>query len=103
MAAINWEVLQDDGSMAATPLGPPRPFECPDGWMSHQWTLSIEEGQMSVQTADCPICSDGFQAHSYPEDFTMDAIPITMEWFSERTHDGDGFSYCIITPKDRTP
>lgn len=76
-----WTVLQDDGSMAASPLGPPKPPCCVGGWDSHEWKLAIEEGQVTLYV-DCKLCHDGIDEWNAASDlglFQMEPIPVQLK------------------------
>ena len=61
--------------------GPELPEECHEGWYSHTWLLSIEEGQISMSTKDgCDLCSNGVGAHVLAEGLIeMEPIEVKLE------------------------
>ena len=91
-----WEIIEDNGSMSATPLGPPKPYQCVAGAESHDWTLTIEEGNVTIST-NCNLCDDGMNEVP-PEVFEMDGLPVKIEWFHENQGD-DSYSYITLKPQ----
>ena len=77
-------VIEDNGTMAASELGPPKPQSCAEGWGAHVWRLSIEEGQPSL-TSDCNLCHDGMNGLNGPEHdlWEMPAISVRIALQSE--------------------
>ena len=74
-----WMIMEDTASMAASPLGPPKPDACVDGWSAHTWSLSIEEGQPGL-SCDCNLCHDGFNGIHGPDMdlMEMEAIDVRI-------------------------
>ena len=64
-----------------TPIGPEKPWSCVNGWQSHIWTLSIEEGSLGLSTAECRICNDG-ASMIHPEELAGD-LPVTLTLHKE--------------------
>jgi len=59
-------------------LGPPRPAECIEGLDSHEWRLSIEEGQVTL-SCDCTLCEYGLNNIIGPElDSIYEMQPIAV-------------------------
>lgn len=92
MTFTEWQTFEPE-------YGPPCPLACPDGIQSHVWQLTIEEGQTSVTTDECPICDRGMREH--PPDaemWEMRGIPARIEVHHERGYLCDDYSYVLITP-----
>ena len=51
-------LIWDDTEPIDPFIGPKKPWACTDGWTSHTWTVSIEEGQFGFKS-DCRLCTDG--------------------------------------------
>jgi len=56
---------------------PPKPLNCVDGWSSHEWQLSIEEGQPTLST-DCNLCEEGVNGIHGIERGLYEMPPITV-------------------------
>lgn len=86
---INALRVEDDGSMSAWPLGPPKPMECVDGWASHRWHLSVEMGSITLSTDECRLCSDGASSSDLLEALCLD-LDGRLEFDSDHGPEGRG-------------
>lgn len=96
MPAISWVTLDDTPPM----LGPPKPVACTAGWASHRWTLTIEEGEISFDTAECRLCRDGVA--ELEREYLAGEFLVRIEMIVE--HYGDDVNaYLNIEPISKEP
>ena len=81
-------------------LGPPCPMACPDGWESHTWNMTIEEGQVGMST-DCPICDRGVAGGADAigidhHEWEMEAIPVRITGHVENEHSDSVYVWWAI-------
>ena len=59
MNTLGWTLIESDE--ADSLIGPPRPANCPAGWTTHTWTVTIEEGRLAFTTDECDLCARGIE------------------------------------------
>jgi len=78
-------------------LGPPKPHECLDGFLSHTWQMAIEEGQVSLFT-DCHLCSEGIWHWVTSDELALDAIPVLLTPHVEGQGSDGVYTWIELTP-----
>lgn len=60
-------------------MGPPKPWQCVDGYQSHEWLLGLDEGRPSLRT-DCELCCSGMADWLADDDclLQMDSMPVRL-------------------------
>ena len=93
MPKIDWEIMDPND----VEYGPPIPWRCLEGWGSHTWQLSIEEGRITL-TTDCLICQRAVSQEE-SELFEMHiSVPVRLETFVEDQGD-NSYHYHLLEPK----
>ncbi len=78
-------------------LGPARPNNCADGWESHVWTLTVEEGQLGF-TSDCNLCDDGLSRIWDTHEFEVREFTAHLTIQHEAAGD-NSYAYVEFTPQ----
>jgi hypothetical protein len=77
-------------------VGPAKPFQCVDGYASHEWAMAIEEGRVVLST-DCNLCDSGMADWSADDDtvFEMAPMPVAVEVMSSPGNPPYGIDPCV--------
>lgn len=76
--------------------GPPHPGACVDGMISHIWTLTIEEGRVSL-VSGCKLCDFGMDEY-VPLEMWSGEFPVKIDFITQHEYSGEADTYMEIEP-----
>lgn len=83
--------------------GPHMPHNCENGWESHTWEFTIEEGQVGITSKECQMCSYGFNNIIEHDLIEMRSIPVDLKFVKEEGYARDDINYWWeLTPRRRS-
>jgi hypothetical protein len=86
-------------------IGPTMPDECHDGWYSHTWLISIEEGSVTLAAKEgCALCDQGVATHILAEGLIeMQPIEVRLEHYFENQGDDSYWWWDAVHQKQGFP